>query len=347
MSARPRIWVRLALLAALVALGCGPQRTQGPAAVSPVARESPGALLAQGKQALSAGQYSHAATVFREVLRAQPDRLEARLYLGRCAYQQRQYALAAQEFLAVVHGRPQSGEGWLGLAQCYEALQRPSDAVRCYQEAWRLHPESEMARQGNLRLAHVKRIAVTIDDGPSLAYSLRAMEAVERYGGRVTFFVTGVWAVRDPQVIRRMVERGHEVENHTWHHADLTRCSAEKVSEELQRTSDLIVQQGGARPSFLRPPYGAHNALVDRLADEQGLKVVMWDLDTADWRAGNSGAHTVSCVTSRARPNAVILVHQVHNTYTVLEEIFRTLHEQGYTCVRLDELSRYPERIGR
>lgn len=67
---------------------------------------------------------------------------------------------------------------------------------------------------------------------------------------------------------------------------------------------------------------------------------------TEDWRAGNSGARTVSYIGSHARPNAVILMHQVHNTYTVLEEIFRTLHEQGYTCVRLDELPRYPANIG-
>lgn len=345
MTARTGVWVGL-ILATVLVVGCGPRATEPPAATSPSGLDSTVPLLAQGKQALEVGQYAQAATAFQQVLTARPDRLEARLYLGRCAYQQGQYNEATHEFLAVVTGHPRSAEGWLGLGQCYEAQQRAEEALRCYREALHLQPQAETARQGILRLGQVKRIAVTIDDGPSLAYSLRAMDVAEKYGGRVTFFVTGIWAAREPQIVRSMSRRGHEVENHTWHHVNLTRCSPEQVREELQRTSDLIVQQGGAPPQFLRPPYGAHNALVDRLAGEQGLKVVMWDLDTEDWRAGNSGARTVSYIGSHARPNAVILMHQVHNTYTVLEEIFRTLHEQGYTCVRLDELPRYPANIG-
>lgn len=76
------------------------------------------------------------------------------------------------------------------------------------------------------------------------------------------------------------------------------------------------------------------------------MKLVLWDIDPQDWRASNPPSRTVSYIVSHARPNAVVLIHEVHNTYTVLGRIFAGLHREGYTCVRLDELPRYPTAMG-
>ena len=71
------------------------------------------------------------------------------------------------------------------------------------------------------------------------------------------------------------------------------------------------------------------------------MRVVMWDVDTSDWRTTTSGAATVAYVLGHARPDTIVLMHQLHNTYTVLDQVFAGLHQMGYTCVRLDELPRY------
>ena len=197
------------------------------------------------------------------------------------------------------------------------------------------------------RMRAKKRIAITIDDGPALTYVLRAMAAAERHGGRITFFVTGRWASRDAQIVRLMQQHGHLVGNHTWDHVDLAKCADAKVRDQLKRTSDLIAKQGGTRPVFYRPPYGAHNARVDKIASDLGMKVILWDVDPQDWDVHHSADRTVNYVLSHARPDEVILLHEVHHTYTVLERIFDGLHKQGFTCVRLDELPRHPRSAPR
>jgi peptidoglycan/xylan/chitin deacetylase (PgdA/CDA1 family) len=202
-------------------------------------------------------------------------------------------------------------------------------------------PKVPLAAQPTKPTAGAKRIAVTIDDGPALTYSVKAMDEAEKYGGHVTFFVTGQRLGPDPQMIRLMQKRGHLIGNHTFNHVNLTTLPDEKIRAQLGQTNDLIVAQGGAKPTFFRPPYGGHNARVDGVAAALGLRPVMWDIDPEDWNQKNTGAHTVSYILSHAQPNKIVLIHQVHNTYLVLDQIFAGLHRQGFTVVRVDQLPKY------
>jgi peptidoglycan/xylan/chitin deacetylase (PgdA/CDA1 family) len=334
------------LLALLSAAGCG--RHQSAAALAPgVPAPAPGgSLLAQGKQAFRAGQYAQAEAAFAQLRKQHPDQQGAESWLGQCEIQEKKYDQAAADFLDLTKRAPQSATAWLGLGQAYEGLQRGADAGPCYQHALALDPRSEPARQGFLRTGNPKKIAVTIDDGPSLFYTEKAINESQRYGGRVTFFCEGVYCSRDAQIIRMMQANGEQIGNHSWDHPMLTRLSPDQVRYQLGHTNDVIVAQGGTRPSFFRPPFGDHNAMVDQIAHDLGMKVVLWDIDTEDWKISNPPARTVEYIRTHARPNSTILIHQVHNTFTVLDQIFKLLHDQGYTCVRLDELGRYPTKMG-
>ena len=182
-----------------------------------------------------------------------------------------------------------------------------------------------------------KLIAITIDDGPALTYVLKAMDEAEKVGGHLTFFVTGRHLSQDPQIARIITKRGHQIGNHTWDHVALAKLPEAKIRQELGSVNDLIVKSGGARPTFYRPPYGSHNAFVDKIAASMGLKCAMWDVDPQDWN-GKPGAQTTSIILSQARPNAIILMHEVHNTYLSLGTIFGGLTKRGFTLVRLDQL---------
>lgn len=338
-TTRAPIWALL--LPIVLVAGCPARQATAPSSAAPAVDPVAG-LMAQGKQAFRAGQWEQAEAAFAQVRQRRPELLEAGSYLGQCALQKREYEKASGLLSDVTKRQPQSAAGLLGLGQAYEGLQRAAEALTCYQTALGLDPHSEAARQGTLRLGTPKRIAITIDDGPSLEYTLKAMEEAEKYGGRVTFFVTGRWAVKEPQIIRLMAQRGHQIGDHTWDHVNLAKLPADKIRDQLGRTRELIVKQGGPAATVYRPPYGAHNAAVDKIAGEMGMRVAMWDVDTTDWKPGRQGAETVAYVLSHARPNAVVLMHQVHPTYTVLDQVFKGLHDQGYTCVRLDELGKYP-----
>ena len=185
-----------------------------------------------------------------------------------------------------------------------------------------------------------KRVAVTIDDGPSLKYVLKAMDCAEAHGSRVTFFVTGRWLVKDPQIARRITERGHEIGNHTWDHLALAKCQPAKIRDQLTRVNDLIVKSHGERPTVFRPPYGSHNATVDKIGKELGMQVVMWDIDPQDWARG-PGQKTLDTIFSQLRPGSIILIHEVHNTYGILDQLFSGLQQRGYASVRVDQLPRF------
>jgi len=331
----------------LLVTGCPrPQATPSQPTSGSLGKKSAAKFLAAGREDLKAGRYDKAESCLQKAQHLDPNLVEARYYEGRCAYQQGQYAEAVEDFVDVVARQPKSAESWAWLGQSYEALKRPQDALSAYKTARQLDPKSDIARKALARLGPAKRIAITIDDGPALTYSLKAMDACEKHGGKLTFFVEGKYLVQEPQIIKLMQKRGHQIGNHSYDHANLAKLPEDKARYQLGHTNDIIVKQGGAKPTFMRPPFGAHNALVDRICAEMGMKVVLWDVDTTDWNASRSGAQTVQYVLSHAKPDAVVLMHQVHNTYTVLDQVFAGLSKAGYTCVRLDELPRYPQRMG-
>jgi peptidoglycan/xylan/chitin deacetylase (PgdA/CDA1 family) len=185
--------------------------------------------------------------------------------------------------------------------------------------------------------ANYKPIAVTIDDGPSLQYVLKAVQEARKVGGHITFFVTGRWLSKEPQIARIITQYGDQIGNHTWHHLALAKLPPDKVREEMKSLNDLIVKSGGAKPTFFRPPYGSHNATVDKIGAELGMKCAMWDIDPQDWRGG-PGSKTVSIILGQARPGKIVLIHEVHNTYLSLGAIFQGLTKKGFTLVRLDQL---------
>ena len=333
--------VALTVALPLLATGC---RAQPPE--PPVHQSTAPDLLTQGRAQFHAGQYEAAEGTFEKALKERPDLEAARYFEGRCAYQRGDYADAAGAFAEIVAKSPNSAESWARLGQTYEALKRPQDALTAYKTARRLDPQSELAREGLARLGPKKRIAITFDGDPVPAFVTRAMDEAEKYGGKITFFLVSENLAHKPQVVPAIEKRGHEIGNHSYNHPHLDRCSEEQIRYQLGHTNDIIAAQGGTKPTFMRPPFGDHNARSDRITRELGMKVVLWDVDPTDWREGKPGVTVADYVLSHAKPDAVVLLHQGDNTYGVLDRIFAGLNAQGFTCVRLDELPRYPQDVG-
>lgn len=100
------------------------------------------------------------------------------------------------------------------------------------------------------------KIALTFDDGPVEGLTDRVLDALHERGHQATFFVVGERAERNPDLLKRMVESGSEVGNHTYSHARLSTLSWADVAEQFQRTEEAIRSILGAAPSFVRPPFG-------------------------------------------------------------------------------------------
>jgi peptidoglycan/xylan/chitin deacetylase (PgdA/CDA1 family) len=126
-------------------------------------------------------------------------------------------------------------------------------------------------------------IALTFDDGPNPAWTPRLLDTLAAHNVHATFFLLGGFAQAEPDLVRRVAVAGHLIGNHTWSHPDLSRTSAGKVREELQRTTAILEQITGAPVRLFRPPFGARRPAVFRIARELGLLPVLWNAMTSDW----------------------------------------------------------------
>ncbi|WP_052487056.1 polysaccharide deacetylase family protein [Gordoniibacillus kamchatkensis] len=189
-----------------------------------------------------------------------------------------------------------------------------------------------------------KLICLTFDDGPDPEQTPAILDLLKRYGAKGTFFVTGVQALRHPELIRREVQEGHELGNHTYHHRMFRHPTAESVRGELEDAERAIAQAGGVRSRLFRPPGGYYDQTIVDAAREAGYQVVMWSWhqDTRDW--SRPGVERIARkVLDNARPGDIVLFHdRVEHTQTIaaLERILPELRQRDFQFVTVSELLR-------
>jgi peptidoglycan-N-acetylglucosamine deacetylase len=140
-------------------------------------------------------------------------------------------------------------------------------------------------------------LALTFDDGPNPAWTPRLLDVLAEHKVRATFFMVGKFAQAEPELVRRVIDSGHLIGNHSWNHPNLARTAATEVREELQTTSDVLQQIVGEPVRFFRPPYGARRPVVLRIARELGLTPVTWNAMTDDWTEPSADRIAASLIT--------------------------------------------------
>jgi peptidoglycan-N-acetylglucosamine deacetylase len=194
----------------------------------------------------------------------------------------------------------------------------------------------------------VKCVALTFDDGPGpYTRRLLAMLAAAHHA-KVTFFLIGGNIVGREGIVRQEVAQGHAIGDHTWDHRDLSTLSKGAIRSELTRTRTEIVRVTGGPVKLMRPPYGATDKRVGRVA--RGLKMaqIVWDVDTDDWLDRNSAIVAHRAIT-RAHRGDIILMHDIHpTTVNAVPRILRGLAKRGFTFVTVpDLLAAHPLKPGK
>ncbi len=162
-----------------------------------------------------------------------------------------------------------------------------------------------------------REVILTFDDGPHLAYTPRVLDALKKHDAKGVFFVLGskVKAAGGKAIVQRAFDEGHRIGNHTYNHPDLSKLSEAKVRDEIKRTEDLIADYLTNHKLF-RPPFGAHNPTVDRVVREMGYHMVLWSVDSDDWRSERKPDKWIdpSVDAIRKRGHSVFLCHDIHPT---------------------------------
>ena len=162
-----------------------------------------------------------------------------------------------------------------------------------------------------------RTVSLTFDDGPHPVNTPKLLDELKAAGIRATFFVVGknLETSAGKALVTRAIAEGHQVGNHTYSHADLTKLTEDQIRAEITKTEALIGPAIGQH-KLLRPPYGAHNSLVDKVVRELGYTIVLWNIDTLDWhpnyRQGPWVGHAMEQI--EHREHCVVLNHDIHAT---------------------------------
>ncbi|KFG02033.1 hydrolase [Streptomyces scabiei] len=180
----------------------------------------------------------------------------------------------------------------------------------------------------------VKCVALTFDDGP-VKDTQRLLGILKDRDVRATFYAVGTNVQKNPSTVRDAALADHQIGNHSWDHADLTKLSATKIKSQFSRTDTVIKQATGKKPTTVRAPYGAHNAAVRSAA---GRPLVHWSVDTLDWKYRDS-ARLVKYVNAETRPGDIVLMHDIHKTTVdAVPGIIKALKARGFHFVTVDQL---------
>jgi peptidoglycan/xylan/chitin deacetylase (PgdA/CDA1 family) len=137
---------------------------------------------------------------------------------------------------------------------------------------------------------------------------------------RAAFFIVGDWAEQHPELMKQIAAEGHWLGNHTKTHANLVALSDEAVRVEVL---------GGPHATLLRPPYGAYDGRVRRLARELGYALAFWTLDTKDWTGLGASAMTDRVAGSIDRGGCVLMHLNAPHTLAALPGIIEAIRARG------------------
>lgn len=184
-----------------------------------------------------------------------------------------------------------------------------------------------------------KKIALTIDAAWEDDKTPFILDELDRQGIKATFYLCGFWVDKYPDNVKAIVERGHELGNHTSTHPHMNQLDAAKIQEEIQSLNDKLQEVCGTTAKTFRAPYGEYNDLVITTTRAMGFEPIQWNIDTIDWKEERSAQTILDTVLPKLSPGSIILCH--NNGYKIKEylpTLISTAKEQGYEFVTVSEL---------
>lgn len=193
-----------------------------------------------------------------------------------------------------------------------------------------------------------KNIYLTFDCGYENGNTAPILDALKKHNVSATFFVVGTFVDSNPELIKRMVDEGHIVGNHTYHHPDMSKISTvDSFSKELSDVESRYEEiTGQPMTKYYRAPQGKYSETNLAMAKELGYKTFFWSLAYVDWYQDQQPTREEAFkkLLGRIHPGAIVLLHSTSKTNAdILDELLTKWEEMGYTFKTLSQLVETPE----
>lgn len=183
-------------------------------------------------------------------------------------------------------------------------------------------------------------VYLTFDDGPIPESTPWLLKTLEEYGAKATFFMVADNARRYPGLFRAVVDAGHALGNHTFHHKPPYRQTVEEMMADIRLADEVLASlwNGGAPSAphirLYRPPHGLILPHQQKVLSDAGYRIVMFDLNTLDYRADRTPQQILDSVVRNVRPGCIINLHDslksIDKLKQCLPQILIHLKSKGY-----------------
>ncbi|MCY9588677.1 polysaccharide deacetylase [Paenibacillus chitinolyticus] len=179
------------------------------------------------------------------------------------------------------------------------------------------------------------KIYLTFDDGPDPVYTPQILDLLKKYGITSTFFLMGERVRKHPHIVKRIVDEGHAIGNHTYTHPFMILLNEKELNEELSLTDEAIRDAVGFAPVLFRPPYGLLNQGTIDLLRARGYEIMMWseELEMYDWSFPGVD-NMVRLIEEKTESGSMILLHDGggtrEETVRTLDKVIPLLLERGF-----------------
>lgn len=189
-----------------------------------------------------------------------------------------------------------------------------------------------------------KVIYLTFDAGFENGYTSKILDTLKKHDVKAAFFLVGHYIEKEPGLVKRMIDEGHIVGNHTYNHPDMTKISnLEAFKKELVSLEELYKETTGLdMKKYYRPPQGKFNKENLMMANDLGYKTIFWSLAYVDWYNDKQPTkeQAFQKLVPRIHPGAVLLLHSTSKTNTeILDELLSKYKAEGYIFKTLDDLT--------
>lgn len=200
----------------------------------------------------------------------------------------------------------------------------------------------QIRMSGETKIGRKGKVYLTFDDGPSERWTPKILEILREKKVKACFFIVGQKAKRHPEVVRRILEQGHGIGNHTYTHRKLAFLSYRNVLKEIERCEDEIFKITGKNVKLLRTPHGFRSFFLPFIAKRKGLKVITWTKGIWDTEGPPEG-EIIRRIFKRIKDGEILLLHDGNEKsapklLSTLPKIIDEYVKRGFEFGNLEEI---------
>lgn len=167
---------------------------------------------------------------------------------------------------------------------------------------------------------------------------VKIIDVLNRENVKISFFIGGVWAYKNPEMLLMLKNNNQDIQNHGYNHRGTSTLSKQNNIKEIKDTENYIYKITNIKTTLFEPPSGDYDDNALSVINSLGYRVVTWSVDTIDWREDASQDLILNRIENKLHPGAIILTHPMPVTSKSMESIIRLIKSKGYEITTVSDL---------